>query len=63
MLKIVYTDHSLWRLNERGISKKHVERALREGAKYDAGGDLRKAVYGNEKGTVVGMTKFSFYVV
>lgn len=53
MLKIVYTNHSLQRLNERGISKKQVEEAIREGGKFDAAGDLRKAVHRNEKGLIV----------
>ena len=53
MLKIEYTHHSLQRLNERGVSKKRVEAAIREGDKYDANGDLRKAVHRNETSTVV----------
>ena len=53
MLKINYTDHGWQRLNERGISKKQVERAIREGERYDAGEDLRKAVYRNENGIII----------
>jgi hypothetical protein len=53
MLKIIYTNHSLQRLDERGISRGQVEAAIREGVRYDGEGGLRKAVYRNEKGVII----------
>jgi hypothetical protein len=53
MLKINYTDHSLQRLNERGISKKQIGEAIRDGDKDYAGGDLRKSIHRNETSSIV----------
>jgi len=53
MFKIIYTDHSLQRLNERGISKKQIKAAILEGEKEDTTGELRKSTQRNKDGTLV----------
>ena len=53
MLKISYTDHGLERIKSRRISKSEVDRALRDGAKDNASGDLRKSIYRNTHGTLI----------
>lgn len=53
MFKIIYTNHSLQRLNERRISKKEIEKAIGEGEKENAVGDLRKSTQRNENTALV----------
>ncbi len=48
-----YTHHSLERLKERGISKREVEEAFRNGKKEDAEAGLRKSTYKNNKRTLI----------
>ncbi len=49
-MKIRYTDHSIERFKERGISKSQVEEAVEKGRKEEVEGELRKSVHKNRKG-------------
>mgnify|MGYP001561662324 CR=1 FL=1 len=51
-MNLVYTNHGLERLKERGISKRDIAEALRKGRKSDSENDLRKSVYRTARGTL-----------
>lgn len=52
-MKIIYTDHALERLKERGIAKDEVDEALRQGAKIGAKGDNMQASLRNKTGNLI----------
>ena len=52
-MKIVYTDHGLDRLKERGITKKEVQEAIDNGRKDNAFGGSRRCTFRNKKGSLI----------